>query len=78
MVEPIYDYIDTYGISSDGYIKVKQNGQYGFIDLSGEVVIKPQYEYAGSFYSGLAPVVIDGTLGYIDKKNKQVIEAQFD
>ena len=54
----------------------------GFVDLSGKVVIKPQFHEASDFSEGLARVrVKDDDLqryyGYIDRTGKIVIKPQF-
>jgi hypothetical protein len=36
--------------------KIRQNGFYGFINATGEVVIEPQYLEAGEFHNGFARV----------------------
>lgn len=68
------------------------NGRTGFINIKGEVVIAPQFDYARRFHNGLALVQINGQnvsenkrftdyrggkYGYIDKTGKFVIEAKF-
>ncbi|MBR6250567.1 MAG: WG repeat-containing protein, partial [Bacteroidales bacterium] len=55
-----------------------ENGQYGYINLKGEVVISPQFDGAESFSEGLARVKVDGKCGFIDKKGTIVITPQFD
>jgi KWG Leptospira. len=45
------------------------NGEWGFINKNGEMVIEPQYEDADSFTKELAPVKIDEQWGYIDIHN---------
>ena len=54
----------------------------GYIDLSGKMVIPPQFPCALNFSEGLAPVngvfnVIRRKWGYIDKTGKIVIELKF-
>jgi hypothetical protein len=68
------------------------NGRTGFINIKGEVVIAPQFDYARRFHNGLALVQINGNnvsktrrytdyiggkYGYIGKTGKFVIEAKF-
>lgn len=60
------------------YARIKLNGKYGFIDKSGKIVIKPQFDNAGSFSEGLAAVKLDGKYGLIDKNGKIILEPQFD
>ncbi|MBP5328087.1 MAG: WG repeat-containing protein [Bacteroidales bacterium] len=56
------------------------NFKYGFVDRSGRMVIKPQFEWVGAFSDGLAVAVLtpDGPVGYIDKTGLFVINAQYD
>ncbi|MBR4733741.1 MAG: WG repeat-containing protein [Lachnospiraceae bacterium] len=51
-----------------------KNGKWGFVDVNGEVQIKPEYEEAKSFSTGLAAVKKDGKWGFINPKNKMVID----
>ena len=53
---------------SEGYAAVMLNGKYGYINKSGEMVIKPQYDAATSFEDGIARVKYDGKWGSIDNK----------
>ena len=41
---------------------------YGYLDATGRMAIRPQYENALSFGDGLAAVWIEDTWGYINKK----------
>lgn len=52
---------------------VKVNGKWGFVGMDGQLVIEPQYEAAGSFSGGLAPVQTMNGWGYIDLNNQLVI-----
>ena len=61
-----------------GLFLIRQNDLYGFINKTGKIVIKPQFEEAESFSEGLAPVMIDKKYGYINKTGKTVIEPQYD
>lgn len=51
---------------------VCQNGKWGYIDKTGKMVIKPQFNCARSFSEGLARVWIDGKMGYINKTGKYI------
>jgi WG containing repeat len=50
-----------------------KDGKEGFIDVNGNVVIKPQFEAVGEFSEGLAPVMIGDKWGYINRKGKVLI-----
>ena len=54
------------------------NGKYGYIDESGSFVIPPQYENAGEYAEGLAPVVAGGLWGYIGATGDMVIPPTYD
>ena len=50
----------------------QQHGIWGYIDPSGKYVINPQFDEAGDFEDGLAPVRIGAKWGYIDKTGKYI------
>lgn len=60
------------------------SGNWGFIDESGNVVIRPVFNNAKPFSDGLAAVIVGetkgviGKVGYIDKTGQFVIQPQFD
>ena len=56
----------------------KQDGKYGFVDKSGNVVIPCIYDDADSFSEGLAWVKQNGKTGYIDKSGNVVIPFIYD
>ena len=57
--------------------EVVQNGKWGYIDRTGAMIVKPQYEAANHFSEGLAPVQIARRWGYIDTTGQLVIKRQF-
>ncbi|MEC5395327.1 WG repeat-containing protein [Bergeyella sp. RCAD1439] len=44
-------------------ILITENGKYGFANSKGEIVIKPSYDCASSFYEGMAKVSNDCSEG---------------
>jgi len=50
----------------------------GYIDKTGDLVIKAKFEDAKDFYEGLAPAKLNGKWGYIDKTGEFVILPRFD
>jgi len=56
--------------------------RYGYVDTSGAVVIRPQFQGAFDFSEGLAVVAVKANgatkYGYIDKSGAWVIQPQFD
>jgi hypothetical protein len=51
---------------------------YGYIDKTRNFIIQPQFDYAGTFSEGLAPVKTEGKWAYIDKTRNFIIQPQFD
>jgi len=56
----------------------RQDGKLGFVDRTGNWVIRPQFEYASPFANGLASAVQDGKRGFIDRTGNWVIRPQFE
>lgn len=63
--------------SSDGYAAILQDGLWGFIDISGNIVIEPRFENAKSFSMGLAPIYQNNSWGYIDIDGNIVIPTEY-
>ena len=64
--------------SEEILLPIKINGKTGYVNLQGEVVIKPRFNFGGKFVHGLAPARIDGLFGYIDRTGKYVIPPIYD
>jgi hypothetical protein len=61
----------------DGRECIKVKNKYGYIDRTGKMVIKPQFDNAGDFSEGLAMVSISDRWGYIDNNGDIVIKPQY-
>ena len=57
---------------------MENDGQWGYIDKSGSLVIEPQYRIGHSFSEGMASVQIGAKMGYIDQRGEIVIKPEFD
>lgn len=55
-----------------------ENGRTGYVDLTGSVVLEPQFENSGSFSQGLAPLKVGTLWGYIDRAGEMAIPVQFE
>ena len=53
-------------------------GLYGFMDLKGNILIQPTYQFAYSFCNGLAAVQQNDKWGFIDKKGSIIIPCKYD
>ncbi|MCI0472893.1 MAG: WG repeat-containing protein, partial [Ignavibacteria bacterium] len=63
---------------SNPLFRIEADGKYGYIDTTGKIIIKPQFDNARDFYEGLAVVGIGQKWGYIDKTGMIVIESEYD
>ena len=72
-----FDYASPFYLG-DGLYVIKKDDKYGYMDMNGEIVIKPQYEFASRFENGMACVELNNEYGCIDKQGNTVIEYQFD
>lgn len=62
-----YDEIST---ECSGYMYVKSGDLYGFLNSSGQEILRPEYQSVGLFGDwGVAPVQKDGESYYIDTNN---------
>ncbi len=71
---PKYDYKESYPNGSIVY----RDGQAGFIDQQGKIVIPIMYEDFSNFQEGLAAVKKGGKWGYINQRNQVVIPFRYD
>ena len=55
---------------NSGLFPVSNNRKYGYIDKTGKMIIKPQFDYATVFSEGMAHAKIEGKRGFIDKTGK--------
>jgi hypothetical protein len=60
-----------YGFS-EGLLRVKENGWWGFKDKNGQWKLQPQYDLVNDFKDGMAWVQLDGKAKYIDKYGFEV------
>ena len=76
IIPPIYYELDHF---ENGLAKcVTTDGLHGFIDMSGNVVIKPFFEWAESFKKKYARVKSNGKYGIIDKQGDWIVEPKFE
>lgn len=64
-------------IANSRLFTIEVKGRIGYIDNTGKVIIRPQFDEAWNFSEGLAPVRVDDKWGYIDETGKIVIAPQF-
>ena len=65
-------------VFSDGLAMfIAQNGQHGFVDTRGTVVISPQFDRATPFHGGFARIWRNDEVGFIDRNGGIAINPQF-
>jgi WG containing repeat len=81
-VLPLQSY-EFLGSLNNGLADFRINDKVGFINIKGEVIIKPQFDWADEFSEGLCVVRNDngklgsGKSGYIDTTGKLVMDFKF-
>ena len=63
---------------NEGLALVEKNLKFGYVDISGKLVIDFKFDDAGAFRNGRTYAAIDGKYGYIDKYGKFTISPQFE
>ncbi len=65
-------------LMSDGFLGVRINGKYGFVDDWGRLRIANRYDSVTHFSSNMAAVKMMGRWGYIDKSEHLLVQPRFD
>ena len=78
LIEDPLDLIDINDDYSDGLIRIKQNGKYGFIDQNILIVIPFDYVWVSKFDNGIAAVKKNNKFGFINKYNELIIPFIFE
>lgn len=68
----------TSGVAQDLKIKVNEKGKVGFVDKSGNEVVKCMYESAMPFKGNVAVVTKGGKSGFIDKTGNVVLPLKYE
>lgn len=63
---------------SDGFLGVRINGKYGFVDDWGRLRIANRYDSVARFSDNMAGVKMMGNWGYIDKAEHLLVQPRFD
>ncbi|MCV9388082.1 WG repeat-containing protein [Reichenbachiella ulvae] len=75
---PFSDRFEEVSLISEGLIAIKENGQYGFVDLNGQLRIANRYDSVGGFSEGLSAVKLNGHWGYVNLGEELVIQPNLD
>ena len=71
-----YDWQDCF--IYNGFVKVKLDGKYGFINEDGEEIISCKYEDADAFSDGLAKVKSVEGWGFVNENGEEIISCKYE
>jgi hypothetical protein len=54
----------------------KQSSKWGYMNTMGKIVIRPQFDWAGTFSGGIAPALFDSKCAHIDKTGRVIDQSQ--
>lgn len=63
--------------SSEQPIVIKKDKKYGYIDIEGNIIIEPKYDYASAFNGKYATVKLDDTYQVIDRKGEMKMSSSY-
>ncbi len=66
------------GSLSEGFLSIKKDGRYGFIDFDGKLRIANRYDAVEDFKEGLAAVQLVGKWGFINRLDRLTIQPRYD
>ncbi len=74
------EWLDSYPIYNQGLISVEKDGNYGFCNEDGDVIIPMMYEKSGHIFGSNGTVAMrkNNRWGYIDKVNDTIIDFKYE
>lgn len=70
--------VEDVGWPSEGFIKFKKQGKYGFLSVDGHIQVEPKYDYVIDFIQGQSVVTLDGHSGIIAPDNHFLVKPVYD
>lgn len=71
--EGTYEDVDTFITGEPAAVRI--DGNWGYVDIDGNIVIEPKYKGAKSFSNGYAAYCMYGEWGFINGEDKVVIDS---
>ena len=71
-----YDWQDDF--IRNGFVKVKLDGKFGFINEDDEEKVSCKYEYADDFYDGMAKVKSEEGWGFVNEDGEEIISCKYE
>lgn len=63
---------------SEGFVGIKKDGRYGFVNKKGDLRIANRYDSIGEFHEGLAPIKLIGRWGFVNTRDHIAINPNYD
>ncbi len=73
-----YAWMPDVSLFSEGFLAIKKNGKWGFIDKYGKPLIKPEYDECWNFKDRLALVKKNNQFSWIDNNGRNIANDWFD
>lgn len=71
-------YFDEVGTFKNGIARCIKAGRWGFVDLTGNIVIPCKYDKVWTFQEERAPVTLNNKYGFVDSEGNEVIPLKYD
>lgn len=71
------DELEEVGLESEGFIGVRINKKYGFIDFNAKLRVANRYDSIAAFSESMAPIYLLGKWGYINKLERLKIQPKY-
>jgi len=62
---------------ADDLLPIRKSGKWGYINLKGEIIISPQYDFAGKFKNGFSVIGINNQYNVIDALGNLVFPTEY-
>jgi hypothetical protein len=62
---------------SEGLAAVRYEGQFGFIDAQGNMIIEPQFDLVGPFQFGLSAVLVGEHVGIVNREGEFMMQPEY-
>ncbi len=82
----IYDYPSGYYVSQaksemnkkwPAPVRVLRKNKYGYVDKSGNLVVKAKYDWGADFSEGMARVSVGGKYGFVNEAGKEIVPLKY-
>lgn len=76
VIQSRYEYF-FYDDFAEGVVPFRQrSNKWGYMNTTGRIVMPPRFQWAGSFSSGVGPVLLDNKCAHVDKSGNITDQSQ--